>query len=123
MAGNENPNAAQTSGHVGVDLLRRVWRHHVDRKDANEAIGVRCHTGLHIGVVVAVAGRCLHQRRLGNARLRHGGEHADVVDRPLAGPVGLFAAQRTQRVAEGVGCNHVAVQVHDGKGGRNRHGI
>ncbi len=67
-----------------------------------------------IGIVVAVAGRGLHDRGLLDAGLVHGGNQLLQRDRSRARPVGLVAAQRRQRVTRGVAGDDVRMDIDRG---------
>ena len=66
-----------------------------------------------VGVVVAVAGRSLHQHRFPDAGLVHRGEHHFKADRALARPVRLAASERRKRVALRILGDDVRMDVDD----------
>ena len=76
----------QPALHPVLHLRRGVGRQHVDGEHAGEALGMGGHRLGHIGVVIAVGGRSLHDRRLVHAGRVHGGDQHRIGGRPLARP-------------------------------------
>ena len=58
-----------------ANTLWCIGRQRIDREHTGEACRVCFHRGQHIGIVVAVAGRGLHQGRFTDACFIHGSDH------------------------------------------------
>ncbi len=114
--GGEEPHAGEPLAHPVPHPLGRVGREHVGREHAAEPVRMRCDRIGHIRIVVAVAGRRLHEHRLLHARRVHGRDHLLGADGALVRPLGLMAADRRARIAGFVRGNDVGMDV-DGQRG------
>jgi hypothetical protein len=117
-AEGEEPHAGELAVAPIAHCRARIRRQHVGGKHAGEALRM-CGDGVgDVGVVVAVAGRGLHDRGLPHAGLVHRRDHLLQRHRPRPRPVRLFAAERDARVAPDVAGDDMRMDINGGWGHR-----
>jgi hypothetical protein len=108
---SEQPQAAHAALAPAIDFRDGVGLQHVDRVDAGEAIGHPCDAVGEIGIVEAVGGRGVNDRRLVHARLIHLHKHLLKADGTRRGPVRMHAAHGCVRVFYRVGGDDMGMDI------------
>src|SRR5258708_3211604 len=94
--------------------FRRVSRQDIDGEYSGKTIRMGSHGIRDVGIVVAIAGRCLDERGLGYTRFVHGSYHLLRRYRPRPRPVGLMTAQRRQGIALVIIGDDMRMDIDDG---------